>query len=168
MVRSLSWFLSARLPLQGIVVASEKRPPAWGQTQRWPASPLWVVFTPVISWYQGPVGNHTQGAGDAFASGGGGSRLSATFLTDPFLLSHLRLPGVRVLRLRKIIQENLREVELWQGEQQRSCDRPVLPQSCGQQACKDVTCRDRVGLSFGTMAALQEGWEMQRLGVFAT
>ena len=26
---------------------------------------------------------------------------------------------------------------------------------------------DCVGLSFGTMAVLQEGWEMQRLGVFA-
>ena len=40
-------------PLQGIVVASEKRPPAWGQTQRSSASSLGVVFTSVISWHRG-------------------------------------------------------------------------------------------------------------------
>lgn len=55
-------------PSPGVVVASEKRSQAWGQTQRWPASPLWVVITPVISWCQGPVGNHVLAAG----GGGGG------------------------------------------------------------------------------------------------
>ena len=50
-------------PLQGIVVASEKRPPAWGQTQRSSASSLGVVFTSVISWHRGPIRTHVQDAG---------------------------------------------------------------------------------------------------------
>ena len=44
-------------------------------------------------------------------------------------------------------KRKLREAELRRGEQQRSCDRPVLPQPCGQQACKDVTPCDCVGLA---------------------
>ena len=98
-------------PLQGIIVASEKRPPVWGQTQRSSAAFLWVVFTSVISWYWGPIRTHMQDAGGRVCEQRWNCP-SAASLTDPFLPSRLLLPGVRVLRLRKVIQENLREAEL--------------------------------------------------------
>lgn len=74
-------------PLQGIIVASEKRPPARGQTQRSTASSLWVVFTSVISWYWGPVRTRMQNGGGVFAGGDGAALLPHLSLTLFFLLA---------------------------------------------------------------------------------
>lgn len=77
-------------PLQGIIVASEKRPPGRGQTQRSTASSLWVVFTSVISWYRGPVRTRMQDAGGRICRRRR-SRPPAASLADPFLPSRLLL-----------------------------------------------------------------------------